>query len=787
MTTDSDHDSEQSSFSLCPHVEYVDTLIAARKILNPTAWYCHSSKGKKGSQSDCGENSLMLACLSCGYISCVEEDFTGHARVHCYRKRRGPHHCIAMDINSLIVFCFECGTIVDNDTPSGAIEVFLNSFRALQRNDADTNTSYTRSGRRFRNSRMKATDDVVMVSSRRAKEFERRDKTENADAHYNMMLLRRAFNSWKIQSEEDDDDSRARKRKRDDTESDDSHDNEIKKRLAVSKQPSRKRSKRNSSTKNFAGRTGLRNLGNTCYFNSSVQCLNSTHTFRTLFLNLPAFVPENANVAPLPATPDTRTKRQRPRPRTTQTSKVAARTKAKKRDSNSRRQSARLHRRTKSTVDTDSDGDSMEMERGFQGDDSAHSVNSDLLMAECFDPSPIMGPSPALLRRSTTVLHHTMENAEEFKQDHPVSLSAEVYSLLRLFDSGKYACITPQRLAYSIWNTVPQFRSYLQQDAQEFVSLFLERLEQEIKGFDVDSADSSNSSLFDDDDGESVLRQRPSECIKRSFDSCLVSITECNECGNKSHYKSPGNKCVSLDIYGTIRRLLLSKKEDLEREQESNSNTKRKSGRRGKLRYGNGSKLTLRHLATDSAFNRALKSYGLCTLTDLLESTVSTVQFEGENQYFCEQCDRKVDAVKQDYYYRLPNVLIFHLCRAYYNVNSDKREKLQNKIVFPLTDLRMDRYSLEGEDTESDLVYDLVAALVHTGRSMNRGHYIAYCYRRDTQRWLKFDDVRVTITSEKTVRESKAYLLVYEKQDVDSRLDTFLRDTQQHIGMESLE
>merc|ERR1712154_615169 len=56
-------------------------------------------------------------------------------------------------------------------------------------------------------------------------------------------------------------------------------------------------------SRNFAGRTGLRNLGNTCYFNSSVQCLNSTETFRTFFLNLPRLVPEGAITAPLPTLP----------------------------------------------------------------------------------------------------------------------------------------------------------------------------------------------------------------------------------------------------------------------------------------------------------------------------------------------------------------------------------------------------------------------------------------------------------------------------------------------------
>jgi len=631
---------------------------------------------------------------------------------------------------------------------------------------------------------------VVIYSSRRSKEFERRDKELNADAHFAATLLRRYFAKWR----ETPNRRRSPKRKRGATDSDDGSTDSVKPPASDSDTAPPSKRRRSSAAKNFGGRTGLRNLGNTCYFNSSVQCLNSTDSFRILFLNLPRWVdPESANVAPLPSTPDPAAKRRRRR-RTRESPPTATAPSKCRASSAGRRRSARLRAKSRSVAESESDDDleviAMESVDTAASSDSnapnecsASSASNDSNPSPSGHPeaSPVMGPSPALLRRRTSVLLSAMENAEELEEGHPVSLSAEVYSLLRLFDSGKYKIVTPHRLAYSIWNTVPQFRSYSQHDAQEFVNLFLDRLQLETQSLDDDDDDG------DDDGAAAVHRQRPSEYLRQSFDCRLVSVTECLSCGNQSDYRPPGNKCISLDIYGTIRRLLLRKKEDLEREEAANQemqrSTKRTRRRRRSrtLRYNDCAELTLRHLATDYAFNRALKSYALCSLSDLLETAMkSPVVFSGENQYFCSRCDQKVDAVKRECFESLGNVLIFHLCRAYYNVQSGKREKLQNKLGFPLT-LRMDSFVLNADDDDDDdgdgeLVYDLVAALVHSGRSMNRGHYIAYCRHKETERWLKFDDVRVTVTTEKKVLESNVYLLFYERQNVRSQLDEFLRD-----------
>ena len=54
--------------------------------------------------------------------------------------------------------------------------------------------------------------------------------------------------------------------------------------------------------------------------------------------------------------------------------------------------------------------------------------------------------------------------------DHK-SLLHELHSLLRVMLSGKMSTVvSPHNMLYTVWNIIPFFRGYSQQDAQEFLS-----------------------------------------------------------------------------------------------------------------------------------------------------------------------------------------------------------------------------------------------------------------------------------------------------------------------------
>lgn len=43
---------------------------------------------------------------------------------------------------------------------------------------------------------------------------------------------------------------------------------------------------------------------------------------------------------------------------------------------------------------------------------------------------------------------------------------------------------------------------------------------------------------------------------------------------------------------------------------------------------------------------------------------------------------------------------------------------------------------------DGPFIYELFACLIHQGHAM-AGHYFAYIYDRETQKWFNFDDYRV--------------------------------------------
>lgn len=56
---------------------------------------------------------------------------------------------------------------------------------------------------------------------------------------------------------------------------------------------------------------------------------------------------------------------------------------------------------------------------------------------------------------------------------------------------------------------------------------------------------------------------------------------------------------------------------------------------------------------------------------------------EKENQYFCEKCNEKVDAVKGVRFQTLPKIITFQLNRFELDYESFLRKKINNKVTFP--------------------------------------------------------------------------------------------------------
>ncbi|KAI9916749.1 hypothetical protein PsorP6_016774 [Peronosclerospora sorghi] len=93
------------------------------------------------------------------------------------------------------------------------------------------------------------------------------------------------------------------------------------------------------------------------------------------------------------------------------------------------------------------------------------------------------------------------------------------------------------------------------------------------------------------------------------------------------------------------------------------------------------------------------------------------------NLWYCSRCKEHQQARKTMEIWRLPDVLVLSLKRFEYR-NEVLRDKLDAFVDFPLENLDMSPYSLE-KSSDKDVRYDLFAVSNHYG-SMGFGHYTAF-------------------------------------------------------------
>ncbi|VVC39387.1 Hypothetical protein CINCED_3A016381 [Cinara cedri] len=75
-------------------------------------------------------------------------------------------------------------------------------------------------------------------------------------------------------------------------------------------------------------------------------------------------------------------------------------------------------------------------------------------------------------------------------------------------------------------------------------------------------------------------------------------------------------------------------------------------------------------------------SYGC--ITDALNGFIQPEILEGNNQYFCERCNKKCNAHKGLKFSKFPYIMTLHLMRFDFDYNTMYRIKLNDKVMFPL-------------------------------------------------------------------------------------------------------
>ncbi|CAM8955628.1 unnamed protein product [Rhodiola kirilowii] len=132
---------------------------------------------------------------------------------------------------------------------------------------------------------------------------------------------------------------------------------------------------------------------------------------------------------------------------------------------------------------------------------------------------------------------------------------------------------------------------------------------------------------------------------------------------------------------------------------------------------------------------------GLKSLDASLNDYLSIEALCGDNQYYCDSCGIRVDASRSIKLRTLPKVLNFQLKRCIFVPKTTMKKKISSAFSFPgVLDMGKRMY----EPSESALVYDLSAVLIHKGTGVNSGHYTAHIKDHNTGRWWEFDDEHVS-------------------------------------------
>ena len=149
---------------------------------------------------------------------------------------------------------------------------------------------------------------------------------------------------------------------------------------------------------------------------------------------------------------------------------------------------------------------------------------------------------------------------------------------------------------------------------------------------------------------------------------------------------------------------------------------------------------------------------------------------DGDNKYFCEKCNKKVKAEKYTSFENFPKILFLQLGRFYYDFTTEQRQKINDRVPFPLI-LNCNKFMKEYKDItyneneseddayclndtkelidkyldEGNNVYELFSIVIQSG-SANGGHYYAYIKSFEDGEWYCFNDGNVDFIDKNDIK-----------------------------------
>eukprot|EP00002_Diphylleia_rotans_P020272 TRINITY_DN3937_c0_g1_i2.p1 TRINITY_DN3937_c0_g1~~TRINITY_DN3937_c0_g1_i2.p1 ORF type:complete len:708 (-),score=130.67 TRINITY_DN3937_c0_g1_i2:126-2249(-) len=147
------------------------------------------------------------------------------------------------------------------------------------------------------------------------------------------------------------------------------------------------------------------------------------------------------------------------------------------------------------------------------------------------------------------------------------------------------------------------------------------------------------------------------------------------------------------------------------------------------------------------------------SLADCLKLFSMEEKLTDDNMWYCSNCKEHRTATKKIDVWKLPPILIIQLKRFSYT--KYLRDKIESFVEFPLQGLDMAPYTLGHRATDGPLIYDLYAVSNHMG-GCGSGHYTAYCLHSQDNIWREYNDSHVSVAKPEEVVSPDAYILFYK-------------------------
>lgn len=158
------------------------------------------------------------------------------------------------------------------------------------------------------------------------------------------------------------------------------------------------------------------------------------------------------------------------------------------------------------------------------------------------------------------------------------------------------------------------------------------------------------------------------------------------------------------------------------------------------------------------------------SIENLVDNYFESETLSGVNQYHCDNCGVKVDASRSQQIVMAPTYLFVTLNRFEYDRVLGRKKKVFTKLQYP------HNLHINTKNTQDLINYKLQSMIVHSGYSLDSGHYYTWARDQDDESvWHVFNDSVVTpknwsafISQSQRLLRDTPYILMYEREGLEA-------------------